>query len=128
MPPADVMAPRRPVAEPPDMEGEDAHDLMAGGGCGSDGDRNVRDDFNPYGGVGIAGPVGEFDPYGNGFFTGGGGQIRLRGGRPHYDYDRGYSYQWASTTARRELDKEARVLAPPARCTVENRVRVCRGW
>jgi hypothetical protein len=90
--------------------------------------RSGRDDFNLYGGGGIAGPVGEVDPYGNGFFTGGGGQIRLRGGQPHYDYDRSYPYQWASTAARPEPDQEATAIQAPARCTVENRVRVCRGW
>jgi hypothetical protein len=90
--------------------------------------RSGRDDSNIYGGGGIAGPVAEVDPYGNGFFTGGGGQIRLRGRQPHFDYDRGYPYQWASPAARPELDQEALATQTPARCTVENRVRVCRGW
>jgi hypothetical protein len=89
-----------------------------------------RRDFHPYGAAGIAGPVGEVDPYGNGFFTGAGGQISLRGGRPHYDYDRSYPYEWASAAGgRREwVVVEERTSEPPARCTFENGVRVCRGW
>jgi hypothetical protein len=88
-----------------------------------------RREFHPYGGAGIAGPVGEVDPYGNGFFTGGGGRIRLRGGRPYFDYDRGYPYEWASSAdARQEWAEEARTAKPPGRCGIENGVRVCRGW
>ncbi|HEX8466886.1 MAG TPA: hypothetical protein VF620_03660 [Allosphingosinicella sp.] len=87
--------------------------------------------YDPYGGVGIGGPpVGGVDPNGNGFFNGGGGRIGLRGGRPYYDYDRGYPYEWDSPAARRNDlgDEAARVAERPARCTMENGVRVCRGW
>jgi hypothetical protein len=94
-------------------------------------DRHGRGGFNPYFGGGIAGPVGEVDPYGNGFFNGGGGRIRLRGGRPYYDYDRAYPYEWASSARAREpdrADEERGTQSPPARCTFENEVRVCRGW
>lgn len=88
-----------------------------------------RQKFNPYGGAGLAGPVGEVDPYGNGFFTGGGGEIRLRGGRPYFDYDRSYPYEWASAASeRRQWEEEARAAGRAARCTMENGVRVCRGW
>lgn len=86
--------------------------------------------YGPYGAGGIAGPVGEVDPYGNGFFNGGGGRIRLRGGRPYYDYDRAYPYEWASATRPPDPDRAeaARRTEAPARCTFENGVRVCRGW
>lgn len=92
--------------------------------------RHGRGGFNPYGGGGIAGPVWEVDPYGNGFFNGGGGQIRLRGGRPYFDYDRAYPYEWASGARAREPEwaEEAARIQAPARCTFENGVRVCRGW
>jgi hypothetical protein len=92
--------------------------------------RSGPDGFTPYGGLGIAGPVGDIDPYGNGFFTGGGGQIRLRGGQPYFDYDRAYPYEFASANRAREPERtEAahRTEAPP-RCNFENGVRVCRGW
>jgi len=84
--------------------------------------------FNPYAGAGIAGPIGAVDPHGNGFFTGGGGQIRLRGGRPYFDYDRTYPYEWSSARGRPEWDEAPSAAEPPGRCTMENGVRVCRGW
>lgn len=84
--------------------------------------------FNSYGGGGIAGPVGQVDPYGNGFFNGGGGQVRLRAGQPYFDYDRAYPYEWASRHRDRQDWAEARTAERPARCTMENGVRVCRGW
>jgi hypothetical protein len=85
--------------------------------------------YGAYGGAGIAGPVGEVDPHGNGFFAGGGGDIRVRGGRPHYDYDRSYPYEWASATGRRpQSDEEESAPPPPPRCTFESGVRVCRSW
>jgi hypothetical protein len=92
--------------------------------------RGGRRHFHPFLGVGIAGPVGEVHPYGNGFFSGGGGQIQVRGGGPYYDYDRAYPYEWASTARARERDpaEAERPTQAPARCTFENRVRVCRGW
>lgn len=90
--------------------------------------RSDRRDFHPYGGAGIAGPVGEVDPYGNGFFNRGGGQIRLRGDRPYFDYDRGYPYEWAAAADERQEWNQARTAERPARCTMENGVRVCRGW
>lgn len=93
--------------------------------------RHMRGGFDLYGGGGIAGPVGAVDPYGSGFFTGGGGGIRLRGGRPHYEYDRAYPYEWASAAGER-LDRREEerwdAAERPARCTFENGVRVCRGW
>ncbi len=90
--------------------------------------RSGRDDYGPYAGGGIAGPVGEVDPYGNGFFTGGGGQIRLRGDRPYFEYDRAYPYEWGSAAReRQERRAEAQATEPTPRCTMENGVRVCRG-
>jgi hypothetical protein len=97
-------------------------------------DRPERHGFHPYGAygaAGIPGPVEEADPHGNGFFAGGGGGgIRLRGGRPYYDYDRAYPYEWASAVGRRQARAEERPRAaePRPRCTIENSVRVCRGW
>ncbi|HYJ81767.1 MAG TPA: hypothetical protein VEW26_02860 [Allosphingosinicella sp.] len=92
--------------------------------------RFAGNDFYAYGGAGIVGPVGAVDPYGNGFFTGAGGQISLRGGRPHFDYDRSYPYEWGSAAGgRREgAVEEERASEPPPRCTLEHGVRVCRGW
>jgi hypothetical protein len=91
--------------------------------------RSGRDNFRPYGAAGISGPIEAADPYGNGFFNGEGGRIRLRGGRPHFDYDRGYPYEWASSDARSDRqDEAARPVERPARCNFENGVRVCRGW
>jgi hypothetical protein len=88
-----------------------------------------RDDFNSYGAAGIAGQAGIADPYGNGFFTGGGGRIKLRGGRPYFDYDRSYPYEWAPALGlpEREDEEEPRSAERPGRCTFENGVRVCRG-
>jgi hypothetical protein len=91
--------------------------------------RDGWDGFNPYGAGGIAGPVGAVDPYGNGFFNGGGGRIRMRGGRPHFEYDRAYPYQWTSAADGREPEAhEDRSDEPSPQCTYENGVRVCRGW
>lgn len=92
--------------------------------------QSARRDLHPNGGAGIADPVGGVDPYGNGFFTGGGGQIRLRGGQPYFDYDRAYPYEWNRAAGARDGDRpsEARAAEPRARCTFENGVRVCRGW
>lgn len=90
--------------------------------------RHGRDRSNAYGGGGVVGPVVAVDPYGNGFFNGGGGEIRLRGGRPHYDYDRAYPYQWASAAGERLEEERVRTVERPPRCTFENGVRVCRGW
>ncbi|HEU0099194.1 MAG TPA: hypothetical protein VFQ67_10510 [Allosphingosinicella sp.] len=102
-------------------------DRRPGRGHGRHG-RDSRHGFLLYGGAGIA--VGTADPYGNGFFTGGGGRIRLRGGRPYFDYDRAYPYEWASAAGgRREwAAEEERPTEPRERCTLENGVRVCRGW
>jgi hypothetical protein len=88
-----------------------------------------RQDFLPYAGAGIGGSFGALDPYGNGFFNGGGGRIRLQGGQPYYDYDRAYPYEWAPAAAGRvDAPEEKRAIEPAPRCTVENSVRVCRGW
>jgi hypothetical protein len=88
-----------------------------------------RGGYGLYDSFGIAGPVEAVDPHGNGFFTGGGGRIGLRGGRPYYDYDRSYPYEWNSAAAVNRRDEaESRPANPPGRCTMENEVRVCRGW
>jgi hypothetical protein len=102
------------------------------GGQGRRHGRFGRNRYNPYGGFGIAGPVGAVDPWGNGYFNGGGGEVRMSGGRPHYDYDRSYPYEWSSAGGGRqdweEEGEEMRATERPARCTFENSVRVCRGW
>jgi len=92
--------------------------------------RSVRDGSDPYGAGGIVGPVGEADPYGKGFFGGGGGEIGLRGGRPYFEYDRTYPYEWASAAGGRRhwVVEEERSSEPRERCMMENGVRVCRGW
>jgi len=91
--------------------------------------RSGRQDFRSYAAGGIAGPIGAVDPWGNGFFSGGGGQIRVRGGRPQYDYDRAYPYEWASGAGGRQASaEEDRATEFRSRCTFENGVRVCRGW
>jgi hypothetical protein len=88
------------------------------------------DDSHLYGGAGIGGPVGEVNAYGNGFFTGGGGRIRMNGGRPVFDYDRSYPYEFSAARRRAESEpgEEAQAARPGPRCTFENGVRVCRGW
>lgn len=79
-----------------------------------------------YGGIGLAGPIG---PYGNGYFTGRGGQSRVRGGQAYYDYDRSYPYEWGSAVGGgRQRVVEDVPIEPSERCTMENGVRVCRGW
>jgi hypothetical protein len=70
----------------------------------------------------------DVDPHGAGFFSGGGGAIRMEGGRPHYDYDRGYPYEWASAADRsrgaiRAQDGGGSIGS----CRLERGVRVCRG-
>jgi hypothetical protein len=95
--------------------------------------RHGRHGFHSYGSFGAAGiasPVEEADPHGNGFFAGDGGGIRLRGGRPYFEYDRAYPYEWASTAGGRPQwdEEEESAPPPPPRCTFESGVRVCRGW
>ncbi len=93
--------------------------------------RSGRHGLDGYGGLGIAGGIGAVDPYGGGFFTGGGGRIRLRGGQPYYDYDRSYPYEGAPAAEARvgpDESKADRFAEPRPRCTMENAVRVCRGW
>jgi hypothetical protein len=68
------------------------------------------------------------DPHGTGFFAGGGGMIRMQGGRPLYDYDRSYPYEWRSPAG----PSVAWVVSddqpgPDAGCSLERGVRVCRG-
>ncbi|HEX8572598.1 MAG TPA: hypothetical protein VF759_07600 [Allosphingosinicella sp.] len=79
-----------------------------------------------YGGIASVEDFEAVDPHGNGFFAGGGGEVRLNGGRPYYDYDRSYPYEWASAR-----DGGARWVAEavdePERCASERGVRVCRG-
>ena len=83
--------------------------------------------FNPWGG--IDGPFEAVDPHGNGFFAGAGGRIRSQGGRPYYDYDRAYPYEWASAAAGGSLEWQVEEIvgASAERCTTEKSVRVCRG-
>ena len=81
------------------------------------------------GGYGLAGPGGLVEPWGDGFFAGGGGEVRMKGGRPVYGYDRSYPYEWAPASGAPPEGSEAPDRGePPRRCTVENGVRVCRGW
>lgn len=82
-----------------------------------------------HGGLGIGVSTGIVAPYGSGFFAGGGGEVRLKGSRPHYDYDRSYPYEWAPPAGGRpEWEDEPRPAEPRPRCTMEHEVRVCRGW
>lgn len=92
--------------------------------------RQGRHDFVPYGGAGIAGPFEALGPWGTGFFARRGGRVVLRGGHPHFDYDRSYPYEWGPAAGARDAwEGEARAAERPApRCTMENGVRVCRGW
>jgi hypothetical protein len=85
----------------------------------------------PFGYFGLGGYGPAVDPHGNGFFAGGGGEIVMAGGRPVYDYDRSYPYEWsapggahASAAERRGRDGRTSAVI---RCTVEHGVRVCRG-
>jgi hypothetical protein len=81
------------------------------------------------GGFAIAGWAAPIEPYGNGFFARGGGEVRMRDGRPHYDYDRSYPYEFAPPAAASpECADDERPAEPPPRCMVEHGVRVCRGW
>lgn len=80
-----------------------------------------------YGGIGYAEGFEAAGPHGNGFFAGGGGQVRLNGGRPYYDYDRGYPYEWASASRGSTTWVIESGLDDLARCTSERGVRVCRG-
>jgi len=89
-------------------------------------DRTV---VHSYGGGGLDYSYEAVDPHGSGFFAGGGGEVSVRGGRPHYDYDRSYPYEWASSAAgagRGRADEEEGRPAP-VHCGVESGVRVCRG-
>ena len=91
--------------------------------------RDGRDGPVFFDGFAIAGPTGIIAPWGNGFFAGGGGEVRMRGNRPHYDYDRSYPYEWASAAGGRpDRDEAESASEPPPRCTLEKGVRVCRGW
>ncbi|HEX8224953.1 MAG TPA: hypothetical protein VF605_14125 [Allosphingosinicella sp.] len=112
-------------SRPPMSRGHDRRDGSDRGRFGRPGGDGVyvRDGF------GIAWPSGTLAPWGDGFFAGGGGEVRLKGSRPHYDYDRSYPYEWAPS-ARRRADRDERssaAEAPPS-CTLEHGVRVCRGW
>jgi len=82
----------------------------------------------PYGGVGYAEEFAAVDPHGAGFFAGGGGEVRFEGGRPYYDYDRGYPYEWASAAFEPSSRADGfGVGGYVERCTAEHGVRVCRG-
>ena len=92
--------------------------------------RHRGDDFAfPYGAGGLAVPADWVDPHGNGFFAGAGGAVRLEGGRPYYDYDRTYPYEWASGAGGGPLEWRVEEIIGVAaeRCTAEKGVRICRG-
>ena len=80
-----------------------------------------------YGGVGSVEEFEAVEPHGNGFFAGGGGQVTLNGGRPYYDYDRSYPYEWASAARGGAHWVVDGAINEPERCTSERGVRVCRG-
>ena len=80
-----------------------------------------------YGGIGYAEEFVRVDPYGTGFFAGGGGEVRMRGGRPVYDYDRSYPYQWNSGPAESAEVRGGESSSARLRCTLDRGVRVCRG-
>jgi hypothetical protein len=89
--------------------------------------RRRGDSLYPSGGFGSAGSIEAANPYDSGYYAEG-GRVRLRDGRPYYDYDRSYPYEWASAAAGGDGWDEAAGSGPPsARCTFENGVRVCRG-
>ena len=82
----------------------------------------------PYGAGFVDAPYEPVDPHGNGFFAGGGGAVRVQGGRPYYDYDRSYPYEWAPAgrpSVGWTVDDSDLQTAP--RCGLERGVRVCRG-
>ncbi|HEX8621142.1 MAG TPA: hypothetical protein VF718_04160 [Allosphingosinicella sp.] len=83
----------------------------------------------PFAAYGIDGEYRAVDAHGTGFFAGAGGRIRMEGGRPYYDYDRAYPYEWASSAAGGPLEWRAGAIAGPSpeRCSLEKGVRVCRG-
>lgn len=106
-------------------QGRDRRDGRPGGRFG----RSGREGLLFYDGYGIAGPTGLVAPWGNGFFAAGGGEVRLSGDRPHYDYDRSYPYEWAPASGGQpDVEDAARPAEPRPRCTIEHGVRVCRGW
>ena len=73
------------------------------------------------------GGYGEPAPaHGDGFFAGG-GEVRMEGGRPVYDYDRSYPYEWASAAAPASDRAGGERYEMEPRCAVESGVRVCRG-
>jgi hypothetical protein len=83
--------------------------------------------LHSYGG-GIAYSYEAVDPHGGGFFARGGGEVRVQGGRPHYDYDRSYPYEWASRAGGRESWANVERGGPSlVHCGRERGVRVCRG-
>ena len=90
-------------------------------------DRRGDDFAVAYGGIGSVEDFEAVERHGNGFFAGGGGQVRLQGGRPYYDYDRDYPYEWASAAAGSARWVVESGIDEPARCTAEHGVRVCRG-
>lgn len=82
----------------------------------------------PFGGIGHSDEFESIDPHGNGFFAGGGGQVRLSGGRPYYDYDRSYPYEWASAAGGGDFWSVVQDgVGPATQCGIEHGVRVCRG-
>ncbi|HEX8262988.1 MAG TPA: hypothetical protein VF547_08955 [Allosphingosinicella sp.] len=91
--------------------------------------RPGRDGIDFDGGYGLAGPGGIVAPWGDGFFAPGGGEVRMKAGRPVYDYDRSYPYEWPSAAGGRGRRWEVGFVSePPPHCTIEHGVRVCRGW
>jgi hypothetical protein len=101
--------------------GRDGHGPGLGGGVG------FPYLFAPYG---IEGDYEAVDPHGTGFFAGAGGRVRLSGGRPYYDYDRAYPYEWASAAGGGRPGAGGEPVGwsvAATRCAVEKGVRVCRG-
>jgi hypothetical protein len=76
---------------------------------------------------GFDGAPDRVDPHGNGFFAGGGGGVVMRAGRPLYDYDRSYPYEWAPSAAGpgAGIASEGEDRSEPF-CSLERGVRVCR--
>jgi hypothetical protein len=87
--------------------------------------RSGRDRLPPFY-FGLGGYGEPTERSGDGYF-GGGGEVRMEGARPVYDYDRSYPYEWDSAAAPAWGWAEDEAGAAPPRCAFERGVRVCRG-